>query len=201
MLLRHTGSVNPVFLYVPGERLSQAELCAARLDGDVVELGDVYTPADLVESTVTRAHGIEIHRQGHTDLAFVGPSAAWIHGAGDQSPNHHHLQRTTAKRARVNSSLRTTMHGSMLPSGDVMTIGSILVATPERALLDLARWSDRDPAHTKWAVALHGVFPHALEGLQARVGELRGQPGYRAARRTLALLATSEQSELCTTTM
>ena len=38
------------FLYFPHDRLSPAELSAARLDGHVVELGEGYIPADAVET-------------------------------------------------------------------------------------------------------------------------------------------------------
>lgn len=188
--LSHTCGVHPVFLYIPGERLSQAELCAARLDGDVIELGDVYTPADLVESATTRARGIEHHRQGHAQLAFVGPSAAWIHGAGDQPPNHHHLQRTTLRRTRLRSTVRATLHGSVLHDGDVIEIGGILVSAPERTLLDLARWSEREPAHMTWARRMRDAFPHSIERAQRRLDELQGWPWYRIARRTLTALAS-----------
>ena len=43
-----------LFLHLPGDRLSRAELCAARLDGDVVEIGEAYAPADLVETAALR---------------------------------------------------------------------------------------------------------------------------------------------------
>ncbi|UUT35391.1 hypothetical protein [Microbacterium elymi] len=43
------------YLYFVGERLSQAELSAACLDGHLVELGDGYMPADAVETVALRA--------------------------------------------------------------------------------------------------------------------------------------------------
>ena len=38
------------FLYFADDRLSRAELSAACLDGDLVELGEAYIPADAVET-------------------------------------------------------------------------------------------------------------------------------------------------------
>ena len=38
------------FLYFADDRLSLAELSAAWLDGDLVELGEAYIPADAVET-------------------------------------------------------------------------------------------------------------------------------------------------------
>lgn len=43
------------FLYFAGDRLSTAELTAARLDGDVVEIGEAFMPADAVETRELRA--------------------------------------------------------------------------------------------------------------------------------------------------
>ena len=43
------------FLYFADDRLSTAELASARLDGDVVEVGEAYMPADAVETRELRA--------------------------------------------------------------------------------------------------------------------------------------------------
>ena len=43
------------FLYQIDDRLSLAELTAARLDGHLVELGEAYIPADAVETLGLRA--------------------------------------------------------------------------------------------------------------------------------------------------
>ncbi|MGO1629345.1 MAG: hypothetical protein ACTHX2_11060, partial [Microbacterium sp.] len=66
------------------ERLSRTELCAARLDGDVFELGGGYMPADAVDAPALRAATLrDLFR---TDLVAVGMSAAWVHGAIDSEP-------------------------------------------------------------------------------------------------------------------
>ena len=43
------------FLFFVDDRLSLAELSAARLDGDLVELGDAFIPADAIETGALRA--------------------------------------------------------------------------------------------------------------------------------------------------
>lgn len=194
MLFPQTGRVHPAFLLIPGERLSQAELSAARLDGDVVELGDAYTPTDLVESAVTRAHGISMHRHGHAGLAFVGPSAAWILGAGDQPPNHHHLQRAIPRRGRLTPTPRATLHDTLLPEGDQLLIGDVLVSTPGRTLWDLARWARRDTVCVIWARRLARLRPDSLDDALARLPRLKGQPGYRMAMDLLAQLSEERAS-------
>ena len=67
------------FLYFADDRLSQAELTAACLDGDLVELGEAYIPADAVETTGLRAGSLsEVLGES---LAATHLTAAWIHGA------------------------------------------------------------------------------------------------------------------------
>lgn len=180
--------MHPAFLFVPGERLSQAELSAARLDGDVIELGDAYTPTDLVESAGSRAQGISMHRGGHEGLAFVGPSAAWILGAGDRPPNHHHLQRAIERRGRVKATVRATLHDTLLPEPDQARAGGVLFSTPGRTLWDLARWARKDPECIQWAKRLVQVHPDATADALARLPRLQGQPGYRMATALLAEL-------------
>ena len=50
--------MHPAFLYLPGERLTIPELSAARIDGHLVDLGEGYIPADLIESPSARAAAI-----------------------------------------------------------------------------------------------------------------------------------------------
>ena len=47
--------MHPALFYLPGDRLMQPELSAARLDGHVVEMGEGYIPADVVEGPEARA--------------------------------------------------------------------------------------------------------------------------------------------------
>ena len=51
----HSAVMSSPFLYFADERLSPAELSAARLDGHLVELGEAYIPADAVETRGLRA--------------------------------------------------------------------------------------------------------------------------------------------------
>ena len=72
------------FLYFADDRLSRAELTAACLDGDLVELGDAYIPADAVETSALRA-GSLLPVLGE-NLAATHLTAAWIQGALPQQP-------------------------------------------------------------------------------------------------------------------
>jgi hypothetical protein len=135
------------FLYYADDRLSLAELSAARLDGDVVELGDAYIPADAVETAALRA-GSLLGVLGEL-LAATHVSAAWIHGALPEPPAKHTVQRAVARRIHRIPSHRIVYRDLAVDPGDLQRIGSVWVTTPVRTLVDLTRVGDAD--HTRAA--------------------------------------------------
>ncbi|MFJ6547865.1 type IV toxin-antitoxin system AbiEi family antitoxin [Microbacterium sp. NPDC091676] len=167
--------MHPALLYLPGLRLSQPELCAARLDGHVVEIGDAYIPADLPESADVRASSIaSLIQEG---AAACGPSAAWIHGAGDRPPTVHHARRWVERRVRPRMDSRVVFHDTRLPRTDVQIIGGIAVSTPVRTLCDLATTLHRDPRVLPWMQALAQVHPAALDDAMEALRTRNRVPG------------------------
>ncbi|WP_404432877.1 type IV toxin-antitoxin system AbiEi family antitoxin [Microbacterium lacus] len=128
------------FLYFAGDRLSVAELSAARLDGDLVELGDAYIPADAVETRGLRAGSLR-GTLGVT-LAATHLSAAWIHGGVDEPPARHTVQRAVSRRVNHVLSRRIVYRDTNVALDDLLLIGGVWVTTPERTLVDLARVND-----------------------------------------------------------
>ena len=176
--------MHPALFYLPGEKLSLAELCAARIDGHVVELGEGYTPADTVEGPAARARGIAALVPAGT--AVMGPSAAWIHGAGDAPPARHHIQRAVPHRLRVGAEPRVVYHDMLLPEPDQVTVGPLVVSDATRTLCDLARMSPGAPDFAWWAHRLAETQPHVVAPaarLLASAGRVPGKV------RGLALLA------------
>lgn len=184
--MRHTGVMHPALLFVPGDRLSLSELSAARLDGHVVEIGDAYIPADLVETADVRASTIAaLVRPG---TAAAGPSAAWIHGAGDAPPTVHHVQRASPRRLRPRPSLRVVFHDTALSDSEVVSLGGILVATPLRTLLDLAVGLHRDPRLRPWIEHLAFARPSLVAEARVALESRDRIPGSRAGRAILERL-------------
>ncbi len=171
--------MHPALLYLPGDRLSQPELSAARLDGHVVEVGEGYIPADVVESPQARAAGLS----GLIGPGFAasGPSAAWIHGAGDRPPVRHHAHRAVARRLRAPQSARLVFHDSALGDHEIVHIGGIAVATPLRTMIDLALGVHRDATLAVWAEALGELSPDLLHEASAVLRAMHRVPGIRSA--------------------
>lgn len=175
--------MHPALLYVPGHRLSLPELSAARLDGDVVEIGDAYIPADLLESPDVRASSVAGFVQEGT--AASGPTAAWIHGAGDAPPSVHHVQRARVRRVRPRPSLRVVFHDTALDAEDLMQLGGIAVAAPSRTMLDLVLALHRDADALSWVESLAEAIPTVLAETRNALESLERVPGTRIGREVL----------------
>ncbi|WP_417540574.1 type IV toxin-antitoxin system AbiEi family antitoxin [Microbacterium maritypicum] len=183
--------MHPAFLYVPGERLSQSELSAARIDGQVVEVGDAYVPADLIEGPDVRASAIAtLVRPG---TAASGPTAAWIHGAGDAPPAVHHIRRCVERRIRAVTSSRLVFHDTVVPSSDLQRIGGVLVSTPMRTMLDLATTLHRDPRVLTWMDRLAIVFPETPEAAGDALRDMSRVPGSRVGMAVLERLSLKKR--------
>lgn len=171
--------MHPAFLYLPDTRLSIAELAAARIDGHVVELGDAYIPADLVEGAHTRAANISHLVQ--SGAAASGPSAAWIHGAGDDPPARHHISRAVPRRIRPVQHPRVVFHDSAVARTDVQRIDTIDVTTIERTIIDLALGLRRDPLLERWLESLAHLAPDGVDRAAAFIATRKRLPGSRRA--------------------
>lgn len=168
-------------LLFAGDRLTLAELCAARLDGDVVELGEAFLPADAVESPALRARSLAPLLT--PAVAVTHSSAAWVHGALAEAPARHTLQRAVAARPHHRWDRRFAYRDVRLPAEDVRDVGGVAVTTPARTLVDLARRDapgDRDAARS--LVRLH---PSALAEALAWADRHRAHAGVAAARSRL----------------
>jgi hypothetical protein len=184
--LRHTGGVHPAFLYLPGDRLSLSELSAARLDGDVIELGEAYIPADLVEGPALRARAVAGLIPAGT--AASGPTAAWIHGAGAEPPARHHVRRTAARRLRQGHDLRIVYHDRRVDAAELDVHGGVAVTAPARTMGDLLLGIGRDPQLVHWARLLAVTVPESVQGAGREITALARVPGRRTALAVLAEL-------------
>ncbi len=128
----------PLLLFA-GERLSLAELTAARLDGDLVELGEGFLAADAPETVILRARSLAPIL--NPAMALTHSSAAWVHGALAEPPARHRLQRAVPWRPHHRWSRRFLYHDALLDPADVVTVGGALLTSTTRTVVDLLRRS------------------------------------------------------------
>lgn len=159
--------------------LSETELRAARLDGDVFELGTGFLPSDAVETPAWRA-GTLIRLYGDR-LAAVGLSAAWVHGALRSEPVVHLAQPVAGRRPHVRvPGLR--VRDRRLDRDDVSPVGALAVLSPACTLADLALAlgaSDRSSPRRRLSSRL-GTAAQLREAFEALAGEAGLVPAARA---------------------
>lgn len=175
--------MHPALFYRPGDRLSLAELGAARLDGVVVEVGEGFMPVDTVEEADARALGVAALIPRGT--AACGPTAAWIHGAGDAPPAVHHIRRFSAARMRVTPRARVIYHDRRAPQGAVAEIGGIPVTTPEATASELLYAAALGQGDDHWLNALLQARPELMGFLEDELARAPRRPGRRAATQLL----------------
>ncbi len=166
------------FLYHPDLPLSDAELTACRLDGLLHEVGEGFMPADLPETAGMRAASLALLLR--PQLAAAGPSAAWVHGAGDAAPLRHHARVAVRRRLRAPSTLRLRVHESVVAASELMLIGGIRITSPSETLLDLARGMGDEQAFL-WLAALVRTHPGAARTAYAALQSRTRMPGKHAA--------------------
>lgn len=179
------------FLYFAGERLSAAELSAARLDGDLVEIGEGYMPADAAETRELRAGSLRPMLS--PGLALTRESAAWVHGALGEPPVRHRVQRLSARRLHAVFDTRLAYRDVALRREDVMSISGVAVTTPARTLGDLVR-DQCGGADTAEAVAAMLRWRADLAVVAART--LSESPPLHHKRAALALLRARAQEDV-----
>lgn len=175
--------MHPALFYLPGDRLTLPELSAARLDGDVVEVGEGYMPADTVEGVGARARSLSPLVPPGT--AVSGVSAAWVHGAGDTPPVVHHVSRISRSRQRLTPSSRVVHHERLLADDEVQSISGVWVQTPLATAVTLLYSSARSAEDEVWLQALIRATPGLAEAVRRAVLPLGRRPGANHARRLL----------------
>ncbi|MFE1663447.1 hypothetical protein [Microbacterium sp. P02] len=165
------------YLYFAGERLSRAELSAARLDGHLVEVGDAYIPADAVETRGLRA-GSLVGLLGAT-LAATHLSAAWIHGALPEPPSRHTVQRAVQRRVHRVPSHHIVYRDLQVAESDLQRLGGVSVTSPVRTLADLTRVDD--PLHRRVAQSMIDSIPSIAADAIVWLENHRSLPGKKDA--------------------
>jgi len=168
--------------------LPEAELHAARLDGELFAIDECFGPIDLAPQASLRAASLAAILPAR--LIAEQRTAAWVLGALLDPPVQHQLCADTAARYRFAGAARFTVREVVLEPDDTSVLAGLRVTTPLRTAIDLARFCEEFGEHEADIVAelaRTGGFelPGAIAGLERR----RHLPGkVRAAQRLRAAL-------------
>ena len=166
--------------------LPEAELWAARLDGELFRLGACFTPIDEIEAPVHRASVVHSGLAGR--LIAEQMSAAWIWGAFEPAPRRRQLCVDLHWRIGHELPPSVWVREVVIDRSEIDTIGGFRVTTPLRTIIDIARFSeDFDPATSQCVASLMRMFDITLLSCAAELNNRRNLPGKRRAHARLSL--------------
>lgn len=161
---------------LPGE-LPLAELCAARLDGELIAVDEGFLVADLPLGPAERASALLAVLPAGTVADRA--SAAWVHGATADPPRLHSASIDRRHRLHPPVLSRVRFHEVRMKDADVVVLGGCPVTSPERTLIDLAR--ARGGCDAELLRALAAATRTTLAGVLSRLDDGVALSGRRVA--------------------
>jgi hypothetical protein len=165
--------------------LPEAELCAARLDGELYRIDECFSPIDEVESPITRANALS----SITPARFIAEqrTAAWLYGALGFPPAVHQFCVAARARAKPPHGRRMTVREVEIDDPEIQAFGGIRVTTPLRTAVDLARFSRLFGTEERQIVtALLAIDGVGFDECRVAVNLRRNLPGKRLALRRIS---------------
>lgn len=166
--------------------LSDAELRAAALDGEIVSLGDAYLPIDAPALPGDRARSLSALR-ADTRLFAERRSAAWVHGWCPE-PATASVAVNVAARVPSGVRRRTGARELVIDDGELVLCGGVHVTSPLRTLLDLAR-EDEAAVSLEAFTAIVAASRIPVATVLASLAAARSAPYATRARRRLLAVA------------
>jgi hypothetical protein len=164
--------------------LHLAELCAARIDGELVELADGWCPVDEPDLPSLRAAAAAI--DAAPALIAERLTAAWVHGGLDAPPRPAQYCVPSSDRIAVRLDRRAMVREVSLRPGDLVDLGGARCTSVERTAFDLLREADLDDATVVEVVArLIAPRPGLADRVRARLDDATRLPHKSLARQRL----------------
>ncbi len=157
--------------------LPLAELCALRIDGEVMALPAGWAPIDEPDRPEQRARSVRL--AVGRDVIAARMTAAWVHGAIPAAPPVPQVCVRIGARRGNDPTVRCELSELQLDEAEVVRWGPAAATTPERTAFDLLRSAPDLPAHGAAAFRLLADAGIGLAEFRARVDARRRLPGKR----------------------
>ena len=155
--------------------LSLAELCAARIDGELMPIGDGWAPVDEPDLPSLRAAAVAL--RAPRALVIERRSAAWVHGALDAPPALAQFCVPRTARVAVISVPRLVVREVAIEPDEIIDFPFARCTTAVRTGFDLLRERVEDDGEVESIVAALGRADARLTGqLRRRFDEAIRMP-------------------------
>jgi len=163
----------------PGD-LPLAELCAARLDGELVAVDEAFVAVDTAIIASVRATAAA--RDWSPRLIAEQGTAAWIWGATPAPPPRHQLCASLERRARPPTPARCVLREVVIDDDEILLTAGVPVTAPLRTLVDIARFSPQfGPTEQATVRELARLAGATLAECRGALDRRRNLPGKRLA--------------------
>lgn len=147
--------------------LPLAELCAARLDGDLSDLHGAFVPLDEPDSPALRARALAIDVD--RSLILERRSAAWVHGAVAAPPREPQLCRSITARGTAQPGPRR-IRELVISRDELVEFHGVRCTSHVRTAFDLLRDADETDDEVACIVGrLHAADDELEAALRARL--------------------------------
>lgn len=128
-----------------------AELCAARLDGELFAIDDGWAPVDEPDLPAFRAAVVALRVP--RSLVIERLSAAWVHGGLAAPPEVAQFCVPLSSRIAVINDRRATVREVRIDDGEIVEFGSVRCTSVVRTGFDLLREPSLDDTFAEEVVA------------------------------------------------
>ena len=175
------------------DHLPLAELCAARLDGELFAIDQGWAPIDEPDLPAFRAMVTSL--RAPRSLIIERLSAAWVHGALGAPPTVAQFCVPLDARIAVLDRPRTLVREVRIGDDEIVRFGELRCTSPIRTAFDLLRDPSLDEGVVVGVVAALQVERPALAtALHERLDAAVRMPHKAAARRRLELAESERRS-------
>lgn len=155
--------------------LPLAELCAARLDGELFAVDDGWAPVDEPDLPAFRAAVVALRMP--RPLVIERRSAAWVHGALPVPPTIAQFCVPHSARIAVLGDRRASVREVKIDESEIVEFGGIRCTSVVRTAFDILRDVDDDASGAEAVVAaLIEARPWLASALRARLDAATRMP-------------------------
>ena len=127
--------------------LPLAELCAARIDGDLVAIDEGWAPIDEPDLPSLRAAVVALRVS--RSLIIERLSAAWVHDAVDSPPRTAQFCVPHGARIAAIADRRVAIREVVITDDEFVVLGGVRCTTPARTAFDLLRETSLSDAESE----------------------------------------------------
>lgn len=164
----HDGGMAKLPSVLSTEDLPLAELCAARLDGELFAIDDAWTPVDEPDLPALRA--AVVATRAPRALIVERLSAAWVHGALDAPPRLAQFCVPNSERVALVDAPASVIREVRIDDVDIVRLGGVPCTSIDRTAFDLLRDPVLDEeAAVRVVTALLGVDRSSVGRVRERL--------------------------------